>query len=68
MSEQLTLTKCEDTHGQRVRCIACARTRYLKNTYADANGEPFKAYYCERCKGLNDLGVLVPMTRAGGAK
>lgn len=45
----MNLQPVEDTHGQLVQCIFCKHWSNLSDSFADLEGEPFKAYYCANC-------------------
>lgn len=53
-----------DTHGFVCTCLKCEkRIEPQEKRYADLEGQPFKAYYCDKCakeeyKGRED--ELVP--------
>lgn len=46
----MRLQQVEDTHGQRVFCYQCGVAMPLAGCWADLDGEPWKAYYCDKCK------------------
>ena len=47
----MKLILVKDTHNQIVSCYRCGARSLLKETYADLDGEPFRAYYCSDCAG-----------------
>ena len=42
----------------KVSCYNCNASCNLGNTYADLDGEPFRAYYCEHCKNNVESAIL----------
>jgi hypothetical protein len=43
------------TYNTLVVCISCLTKIKLNGAWADVEGEPFVAYYCDRCKEEEDI-------------
>jgi hypothetical protein len=46
----MNFARCSDDHGQIVVCFRCRDRISLDAAWADGDGPPFEAYYCEPCK------------------
>lgn len=48
--DEYAWVKCVDTHGQVVTCLSCGHKLPMRSAWADRNGRPWRAYYCNECK------------------
>lgn len=45
----MRLIKVHPLRENFLLCVECGKWHSTRDLYADTDGEPFKAYYCEAC-------------------
>lgn len=56
------------TQHPRLMCRGCGGSFFLNDGYADLNGEPFRAFYCEDCAQASEQAMPDSEYRASSSR